>query len=33
MKFIKKLIAKHNAKREEEIQDIMNDWENEGAFE
>ena len=27
MKFIKKLIAKHNAKREEEIQDIMNDWE------
>ena len=27
MKFIKKLIAKRNAKREEEIQDIMNDWE------
>ena len=26
MKFIKKLIEKHNAKREEEIQDIMNDW-------
>ena len=26
MKFIKKLIAKRNAKREEEIQDIMNDW-------
>ena len=28
MKFIKKLIAKHNAKREEEIQEIMNDWSN-----
>lgn len=27
MKFIKKLIAKRNAKHEEEIQDIMNDWE------
>nr|DAV26833.1 MAG TPA: hypothetical protein [Caudoviricetes sp.] len=26
MKFIKKLIAKHNAKREEEIQEIMKDW-------
>lgn len=26
MQFIKKLIAKRNAKREEEIQDIMNDW-------
>lgn len=26
MKFIKKLIEKRNAKREEEIQDIMNDW-------
>lgn len=26
MKFIKKLIAKRNTKREEEIQDIMNDW-------
>lgn len=28
MKFIKKLIEKHNAKREEEIQEIMNDWRN-----
>ena len=26
MKFIKKLIAKRNAKHEEEIQYIMNDW-------
>ena len=26
MKFIKKLIAKRNAKHEEEIQAIMNDW-------
>lgn len=26
MKFIKKLIAKRNAKREEEIQESMNDW-------
>lgn len=26
MKLIKKIIAKHNAKREEEIQDIMNNW-------
>lgn len=26
MKFIKKLIAKRNAKREEEIQEIMKDW-------
>ena len=26
MKFIKKLIEKRNAKREEEIQDIMKDW-------
>ena len=26
MKFIKKLIAKRNAKREEEIQEVMSDW-------
>lgn len=26
IKFIKKIIAKHSAKREEEIQDIMNNW-------
>ena len=26
MKLIKKIIAKYNAKREEEIQDIMNNW-------
>ena len=26
MKLIKKLIEKSNAKREEEIQDIMNNW-------
>lgn len=26
MKFIKKLIEKHNVKHEEEIQEIMSDW-------
>ena len=26
MKFIKKLIEKRNAKREEEIQEVMSDW-------
>ena len=26
IKFIKKLIKKHSAKHEEEIQDIMNNW-------
>lgn len=28
IKFIKKLIARRDAKREEEIQEIMNDWNN-----
>ena len=26
IKLIKKIITKHNAKHEEEIQDIMNNW-------
>lgn len=28
IEFIKKLIAKRNVKREGQIQDIMNDWNN-----